>query len=81
MSKKTLPVLTKKASANMRADSGGENNRIPVVFHLFCNSGFVAASDELEKLRTLGELRCRCGVSDGYTVVSLSRLIPTAYVI
>lgn len=50
-----------------------------MILYLFCKSGFVAASDDRERLRAIGDLRVSCGISDGYAIMPLDWVIDEAY--
>jgi hypothetical protein len=51
------------------------------ILYLFCNSGFIAASDSRKKLNDLGDLRVNNLATNGYSVMPLDFVIDEAYFI
>ncbi len=58
-----------------------ENPDRGCVFHLFCNSGFMAASLSREELRRVLDLRVECGISDGGAIMPIIGLLEGAYIV
>lgn len=53
-----------------------------MILHLFIDGhDFIAASNDRESLRSIGDKWIDCGLSSGYQIVPLDYLIECAYVV